>query len=905
MGKPIRVLLVEDSDDDAELILRELQRGGFEIEFQRVETALAMRAALAGAEWDLVLSDYRMPDFSGSGSLQLLKESGYDIPFILVSGTIGEEAAVAALKAGAADFVLKDRLARLIPAIERELRESAARREYQRTQQTLQLTRERLHQLINASPTAIYALPLQRIEGFRPSWVSENTFKLLACKPEEIQQPGWWEERIHPDDRRRVLEGLRVHAYKEYSRDEYRFRKSDDTHIWLLDERHVYRDLLGNAVEIVGSWTNITERKKAEEALQHNEALFRTVLQTLPVGVWITDERGQIVLTNPAAEGIWGGTRHVGIEQYGEYRAWRLDTGKSLAPEDWAAARAVRNGETSVNEELEIERFDGERRIVLNSAAPVRDAQGQIVGAFAINLDITERKKAELALQRREAYFRALIENAADLISIVDRDGNTLYESPALLPLLGYEPAAAVGKNVFDYVHPHDVERIRRVFREALPREGARVRDAYRVQHTDGTWRDLESTMTVLLEDPAVQGAVINSRDVTESRRLEDQFRQAQKMEAIGRLAGGVAHDFNNLLTVIQASVEFLMADLPAGDARRGDAEEIQKAAHRAASLTRQLLAFSRRQVLQLEIVNLNIIVSDTEKMLRRLIGEDIELMTVLDPTLGTVKVDPGQMEQVLLNLAVNARDAMPRGGTLTIQTANVELDEHYAQEHAEVQPGHYTLLAVSDTGGGMPPEVREKIFEPFFTTKEYGTGLGLATVYGIVKQSGGHIWVYSELGHGATFKVYLPRVDEVAGPIGKAVRNQPEPRGNKTILLVEDEESVRRLAQRILEQQGYRVLVARTGEEALRASQAYDEPIDLLFTDVVMPKMNGKELAERVKQSRPTLRVMFASGYSDDAIINHGLLEPGIALLQKPYSSEGLLRKVREVFEAATSNEQ
>jgi two-component system cell cycle sensor histidine kinase/response regulator CckA len=380
----------------------------------------------------------------------------------------------------------------------------------------------------------------------------------------------------------------------------------------------------------------------------------------------------------------------------------------------------------------------------------------------------------------------------------------------------------------------------------------------------------------------------------------EKRLYQAQKMEAIGHLAGGVAHDFNNLLTIISGYSDILLSRLPATDPASGLLQEIHKAGERAAGLTRQLLAFSRKQIIQPKVLDLNALANDVGKMLRRMIGEDVSLTTVLAPRLGRVKADPGQIEQVLMNLAVNARDAMPQGGKLTIETANVELDDNFTQGRPEVQPGWYVLLAVSDTGCGMTEEVKAKVFEPFFTTKEAGkgTGLGLATVYGIVKQSGGYIYVYSEPGLGTTFKIYLPLVEDGV-PAGTSNSDRKTlPQGSETILLVEDEDAVRSLTRYTLQMQGYAVLEARDGEEALRVADQHQGQIHLLMTDVVMPRMGGRRVAERLAQTHPGVKALFLSGYTDDAVVRHGILEGEVAFLQKPFTPSALAQKVRDVLD-------
>jgi signal transduction histidine kinase/ActR/RegA family two-component response regulator len=390
-------------------------------------------------------------------------------------------------------------------------------------------------------------------------------------------------------------------------------------------------------------------------------------------------------------------------------------------------------------------------------------------------------------------------------------------------------------------------------------------------------------------------------------RVSEEQLRQAQKMEAVGKLAGGVAHDFNNLLTAIICNSDLTLRRLGEDDPLRRNVEGIKGAGERAAALTRQLLAFSRKQVLQPKVLNLNDVVVETNKMLRRLIGEDIDLLTVLEPSLGQVKADPGQVDQVLINLCVNARDAMPKGGKLTIETSNIYVDEEYARRHLSVRPGWYVMLVVTDTGCGMDAQTQERIFEPFFTTKEVGkgTGLGLSTVYGIVKQSGGNVWVYSEEGRGTTFKIYLPRTDQAAEPLDVGNAQDEPPAGTETVLLVEDEEMVRRMAHEILLMNGYQVLESSHGAEALDRCREHQGPIHLMLTDVVMPRMSGRELAEHAATLRPEMRVLYMSGYTDDSIVHHGVLDEGMAFIEKPFTPNSLAHKVRSALDAqvAASN--
>ncbi|PYO26618.1 MAG: hybrid sensor histidine kinase/response regulator [Gemmatimonadetes bacterium] len=630
---PLRVLIAEDSEDDALLIVRELKRGGYDPTYERVATAAAMAAALERERWDLVIGDHSMPHFSGTGALALVRGRGLDVPFICVSGTISEEMAVAAMRAGANDWVTKGQLKRLIPAIERELREA-----------------------------------------------------------------------------------------------------------------------------------------KGRAALRASETGYETLVEHAPVGIYRSSPEGRFLSVNAALVRILG-----------------------------------------------------------------YDSAPQV-----LQLDMARDVYADSAERQR----------------LLDRDSYTDRE---------YDEVEATWKR-----------RDGRLLTVQLSVRA--VRNADRQVHYYETF----------------------VRDVTEQRRLQQQLVQSQKMEAVGRLAGGIAHDFNNLLTVITTYCDLLLEDLAREDPKRDDVEQVRKAADGAAALTRQLLAFSRQQVVEPRVVSLNTVVEGLQKILRRVIGEDIDLAITLAPDLGAVRADVGQLEQVLMNLAVNARDAMPTGGRLTIETANVEHDPDYARDQEAAAVRRFAMLAVSDTGCGMDEATKARIFEPFFTTKEpgKGTGLGLATVYGIVNQAGGFIWVYSEPDQGTSFKVYLPEVDATAER-PTAVPGARVPGGTETVLLVEDAAAVRAVTKQVLERQGYKVLEAADGEAALQLAQRHRGPIDLLLTDVVMPRLSGRELAGQFARLRPDTRVLYASGYTDDSVVRHGILESGTAYLQKPFSPESLARKVRDVLDA------
>ena len=641
MSQPLRVLLVEDSVTDAKLIVEELRKNHPTVETERVEDARGLRLALQ-RDWDIVISDWALPSFSAPAALLMVREFKPEVPFIIVSGTIGEETAVEAMRAGANDYVLKDHLTRLDGVIERELRESQERVALQQAKTALRESEARFARL---SESGIVGIVYADVWG--------NT----------------------------------------------------------LDANETYLKLLGyTREEVLSGGLN-----------------------------WAT-------LTPPE----WHAADNVAVEQL-------QATGVA---QPW---------------EKELFRKDGSRVGVLVGVAMLEYPK-----VIVFIADLTAQRRAEHAL-----------------------------------------------------------------------------------------------------------------------RQSEDQLRQAQKMEAIGRLAGGVAHDFNNVLSVILGYSDMLLADLPHESPMRRDIQEIRNAGQRAAALTRQLLLFSRQQVVEPRVLDLNDVLSGMDKMLQRILGEDIELVTRLTPDLGRIKADPGFIEQVVMNLVVNARDAMPTGGQLTIETMNVELDDEYVREHFSSHDGAHVMLAVTDTGVGMDDATKARIFEPFFTTKEKskGTGLGLSTVFGIIEQSQGHIWVYSEPGQGTTFKIYLPRVDAQAD----SVRPLPDAAslyGGETILLVENESEVLSITNRMLSRYGYRVLAAGDPETAIRLCQESPDPIDLLLTDVVMPKMSGPEVARKLVALRPSLRVLYMSGFTDDSVVRHGLLESSVHFIQKPITPELLARKVREVLE-------
>jgi PAS domain S-box-containing protein len=514
-------------------------------------------------------------------------------------------------------------------------------------------------------------------------------------------------------------------------------------------------------------------------------------------------------------------------------------------------------------------------------------------------------RAAQEGLRRSEMNFRSLVTNAPYGICRCNAAGILLNTNPAFVGMLGYVSASELAGNNLGNLYAD----IQQYFTLADYLQGG-----HRFNNLIAEWKRKDGNSIITrLSGRAIRGEKnaiyfeLFAEDVTENRALEQQLRQAQKMEAIGRLAGGIAHDFNNLLMVISGYCEFMLERVSKDSELRGPVQEISKASERATSLTRQLLAFSRKQMLTMKVLDLNAVVTENLKMLTRLIGEDIDLVMIPEGELGAVKADPGQVEQVIMNLAVNARDAMPRGGKLTIETANTALDAEYARFHGPIKPGEYVMLAISDTGSGMDDETQNRIFEPFFTTKGLkGTGLGLSTVYGIVKQSDGYIWVYSEVGKGTTFKIYLPRVTEAGEVIGaEPVLAVPTlQQANETILLVEDEDSLRQMDKIYLERQGFMVLEAQDASVALKISANYPGPIHLLLTDVIMPGMNGRVLADRIAAQRPATKILYMSGYTENAIGHNGVLDTGIVLLQKPFTLPALKAKVREVLDTPIPQE-
>ncbi len=640
----------------------------------------------------------------------------------------------------------------------------------------------------------------------------------------------------------------------------------------------------------------LTERRRAETTARASEDTYRLLFQDNPSPMYVYDlEGGILVAVNDTALALYGYSRDefVGMSVEDLIAPAELDR---LHTTVGHLRAGLRSGLSNSGIWSHRRRDGSELDVEITATDHVFDGRkARVVLAF----DVTERVEAERLIRVSEARYRDLFENASDLIATVDLDGRVTDVNEAFLRSTGYSREELLELRLEDLIPVESREALD----QARTRKLAGALDSvyeHKLLARDGTHIQMEVASRLIFEDGKPVGTEAICRDISERKELEEQLRQAQRLEAIGRLAGGVAHDFNNLLTVISGYTETLLEGRDR--ASEPELDQIAAAAERAAILTRQLLAFSRRQVLLPRVLQLNDVVAGLTPMLSRLIGEDVELVATLAPSLDPVLADPNQLEQVLVNLAVNARDAMPNGGLLTIRTENVELDEEYVAQHTDAVVGHHVMLSVSDTGVGMDAETLSHVFEPFFTTKPLGigTGLGLATAYGIVRQSGGSMWVYSEPGQGATFKALLPRADS---PASEETAPAPTPvaaSGSETILLAEDEESLRRLSARILEQRGYTVIAAETATEALRIAERNGRTIDLLLTDLVMPELSGTALAERVSQLLPDIRVLFMSGYADDVVSRNGALTPGSAFLEKPFSANDLATKVRETLDAA-----
>jgi two-component system, cell cycle sensor histidine kinase and response regulator CckA len=925
MFTPLHVLLLEDRDFDARMVVAELRSAGFDPSYKRVETERDYLSAL-GPTLDVILADFSMPQFDALRALELLQERDLDIPFIIVSGSIGEDLAVRALQQGADDYLLKDRLSRLGPAIRQALQSKRLRQDQQHTEEQLRIQSQALAAAANgilisdangdivwANPafTALSGYALGEIRGRNPRF-------LKSGKHDETFYRDLWQTISSG----KVWKGELVN------------RRKDGSHYFVEQTVTPVRDALGEISHFIAIEQDVSERKRAETALRERASLAALIsdvglalskadtlrevlkqcaeslvrnLDTAFARIW-TFKESENVLELQASAGMYThldgphGRVPVGQLKIGliaQERQAHLTNDVCNDPRvgdrEWARREGMIAfaGYPLLLEDRLVGVIAVFARQQLSTA--VLEAMEAVANQIAVGIS---RKQTEEFLRETNEMLESLVRAVPLAVISLDREARVLQWNPAAERIFGWSSAEVVGKPL-----PTVPDEERREFEAILDGDWkgeSRSDLKLRRLRKDGKLIDV-SLWTAALRDR--KGQIVASlrlfADVTDRMRLEEQFRQAQKMEAIGRLAGGVAHDFNNILTVIGGFCDVVLDAIPHEDPVVSDLVEIKKAADRAASLTRQLLIFSRRQILSPKILDLNALIRDMQKMLARILGEDVDLRLALAESLGQIEADPGQIEQVLLNLAINARDAMPNGGQLLIEAKNAALDAAYIDVHFEAKVGEYVLLSFSDNGVGMDTQTKSHVFEPFFTTKTEGkgTGLGLATIYGIVKQSRGFIAVFSEPGKGTTFKIYFPRFDKspASGKTGAA--RTVSLTGTETVLLAEDEVTLRVLAERVLRKSGYRVLSARDGAEAIRLLDSHDGPFHLLVTDVVMPQAGGRQVAEHALRRFPELKVLYISGYTDDAVVLNGVLEAEVAFLQKPFSPDALLRKVRELL--------
>ncbi len=774
MKTKLRVLMVEDNEDDAILIARLLQRGGFDLEWQRVDNRADLIHALDQGGWDLLITDYSLPGFSGKEVLEIYKQRNLDIPFIMVSGTIGEDIAVEAMKLGAHDYIMKDNLKRLVPAVKREIKEAVERQKRRQAEEALRVSQQKYRLLVDSLTDVLFQTDQEgRLTFLNPAWKDVTGYEPVTC----YQKPlvGF----IAAADRRRIaaqLEKLLDGRLKDY-RGMMRLVTQDKNYRWV----EIRATFLGREHEvggISGLLRDITEKKKAEENLMREKSFSDSIISSIPGVFYLVDSAGLLRRWNKNLEQLTG------------------LSGNRLRKMHFA------------------ELFAEDERERISSI--IRDVFGG-----------------------KDKHFEARLNNSNG------QDRSFLLS----------------GKRIMHHEQPYMVGT------------GIDISDQKRVE--------------------------------AEKHILQEQLIQSQKMEAVGRLAGGIAHDFNNILSVIMGSSELLRSRHPMDAFEEEELQQIQVAAERAKELTTQLLAFSRKQTLEMKIINLNEIIARVQKMLKRLLREDIELVIQLYPKLQNIKADPGQLEQVLINLAINAQDAMPDGGVIKIETDHTTLDVQSASRFPELESGTYVLLKFSDTGTGMDKTTRAQVFDPFFTTKKSGTGLGLSTVYGIIKQHGGHIWVESEKDAGTTFHIIFPRMVERA-EFGQMDVKLPHQRGNnELIMVVEDDPAVRSIVTKMLQENNYRVIAVENPEKAVHLAAQKKDHLDMLLTDVIMPGLNGKELYEAIRRYCPNIRVLFMSGYTDD-IINHDAFHAsGANFLQKPFTMEKLCEKVREVLDQAGEKEK
>ncbi len=742
------------------------------------------------------------------------------------------------------------------------------------------------HRLLDNSPDLTLVLGA----GHGIVYASPSAERLLGRPAAALQGTSGW-ELLHPEDRG-VVEAADADAERGPGTGPLlRVRLRHAEHGWRTFESTATILEDGPRRLTIVNARDVTDRLTAEARADADERRYAELFEHSPEALALIDAEDRVLQASGAFCRLFG---------YGPEEVAGRPMNDLIVPEDRLLEGLEYTARVTGGEALETEvvrrRKDGTPIHVALVAKPFREPDGTR-RAHVTYRDVTYRKEAEEALRRSEARYRSLIENAMDTVAVLDAEGRVLYQSPTIERFAGWTAEELEGTLAFEHVHPEDLERVRAEFGRLIAEPFHTASVEFRFRHRDGTWRTLEATARNFLDDPAVGGLVVNTRDVTDSRALEADLRQAQKMEAVGRLAGGVAHDFNNLLTSVLGLNEMLLDRPGLPEGVRDDLAEMRTAAERGVSLTRQLLAFSRKQVLQPRRLDLNAAVVETAGLLRRLAGEHVAVVLDLSAGLRPVTADPGQVQQVLMNLVANARDAMPEGGEVRIRTFPAAVRSP-GDRGLELEPGEHTVLEVSDRGLGLADEAREHLFEPFFTTKGVGrgTGLGLATVYGIVKQSGGDIEVESASGRGATFRIYLPAGDGDAENTGSGPSrdaSQGPTLAGRTVLIVEDEPAVRALVRRILARAGSDVLEAENGEEGLRLALEAGDVLDLVLTDVIMPGLSGPQMYARIAAVRPGLPVLYTSGYTDEELGVYGMLDPDTAFLAKPFTPHELVRRV------------
>jgi PAS domain S-box-containing protein len=901
MPGPLRLLQVEDNENDGALIVRQLQNAGYEVEGIRVESSGEMLSAIQDRPWDVIICDYSLPGFDAPAALAVLQSTGRDIPFLVVSGTIGESLAVQMMKAGAHDYLMKDNLARLGLAVEREVRDARTRAERRSAMETLVQREAQLALAVESTELGVFDLNPRTGRVFHSD---------LARRHMNLAEGDTSEEeclnRIHEEDRGRVSralkEALKPGSTGRYA-EEYRIcGLPDGEERWLSSWGRVLRDEHGQPTRFLGVMRNITEQKLADREIQFQLQLTSCITEQSTDCILVTDVNGVVRFVNSETERVFGYTAE---EMRGrsphDLLHHRYPDGRPYPQSECIISMQMAAWATIRDHEDVLFHKSGRPIEVSISCGPL-ELNGVRIGVVFTFRDISERKRVERALRQSDDRFQRLFE--AEIVGFAITDGEYVLEAnDYFLRVLGYERQDFFrGDTSWRAIAPPDETELHQPAFFRMPGTGILKPLEKEFLGRNGN-RVPVLLAGVELSGPPNRSVLCFMVDLTERRNLEDQVRQAQKLESVGLLAGGVAHDFNNLLTVIIGYSDMVLEKMELRHPFLGPLNQISIAAHRAATLTGQLLTFSRRNASAPRIIALGDVVRGVEGMLRRLIGEHIEVMPSLgraddEPGADHIHADPALVEQVIMNLAVNARDAMPEGGKLFLETARVEIGEEFGATSMTL-PGTYVSLTVTDTGTGMTPEVQARLFEPFFTTKEAGkgTGLGLSTVYGIVKQSGGTISVHSTPGLGTSFRVLFPATGERKSETEKPLPETPPAFGTETILLVEDEPGVRHYVRDVLEAHGYRVLDAGTGSDALEIAKRYRGPLDLLLTDLVLPGMNGAEVIQRLRVIRPGTPALRMSGYSERFGAHLG---DGVSHLQKPFTREALLHRIREVLEAA-----